>query len=193
MAQDDNGPLFDGLEEHFERLQRIRQEELEEYKRKLEAEYEPERQRIRASTREHLEFWEKNYGAQVRGWRRARGWSQDDLADKLNDLGFEMHQTTVAKIERGIRPLRVAEAVALAQIFGVPPLSVFYGASPDHEPYSMESMREHLETIEQGLQDAEKHLEDAAKSVAYWVRQRAIAVDAMNRAALDADRHSEGS
>ena len=34
--------------------------------------------------------------------------------------GFEMHQTTVAKLEGGQRPIRLNEVQALADVFGVP-------------------------------------------------------------------------
>lgn len=176
------------MREHAERLQKIRALELEEYRQKLEAEYEPERRRHREAMRRNFEWYEQAFGDRVRQWRKARSWSQEDLAEKLNDFGFEMHQTTVAKIERGTRPLRVAEAVALAQIFGVPALSVFYGPGPEDEAMSVESMRELIETYEKALNESEERLEEAAKTVAYWVRQRTAAVDAINAAALKADR-----
>lgn len=68
----------------------------------------------------HLQL-EKDFGTRVRELRRACNWSQEYLAQRLKGEGFEMHQTTVAKIEAGTRPLRVAEAAALAHIFSVPP------------------------------------------------------------------------
>lgn len=80
------------------------------------------------------EYWETSFGTKVRQWRQARNWSQEDLADRLRLQGFDMHQTTVAKIERGTRPLRVAEAAAIANIFRVPPLSVFMGPPPRSFP-----------------------------------------------------------
>lgn len=80
-----------------------------------------------AKTRGVYEYWETSFGTKVRQWRQARNWSQEDLADRLRLQGFDMHQTTVAKIERGTRPLRVAEAAAIANIFRVPPLAVFMG------------------------------------------------------------------
>ncbi|MBF6298031.1 helix-turn-helix transcriptional regulator [Nocardia amamiensis] len=191
MAEESESSLSEEMREHAETLQRIREQELEEYRKKLEAEHEPERQRHREAMRSSFEWFEQVFGGRVRQWRKARSWSQEDLAAKLNDFGFEMHQTTVAKIERGTRPLRVAEAVALAQIFGVPALSVFYGPGPEEEPMSMSSMRELMDNYEESINDAEERLEDAAKTVAYWVRQRAVAVDSLSRAALEADKAAE--
>ncbi|WP_077042524.1 hypothetical protein [Rhodococcus sp. MTM3W5.2] len=71
-------------------LHRVRLQELQD-------QHESEIGEIRAQTRESFEWWEKSFGVKTRDWRKARGWSQDDLAQRLNELGFEMHQTTVAK------------------------------------------------------------------------------------------------
>ncbi|MGY2019362.1 helix-turn-helix domain-containing protein [Nocardia gipuzkoensis] len=200
-AEEDDAAFVDEMQEHAELLQAVRDQELEElerqreqrleeYKKKLDAEYEPERQRIRKSSREALESIEKAFGEQVRQWRKARGWSQEDLASKLEVCGFDMHQTTVAKIERGTRPLRVAEAVALAQIFRVPPLSIFYGKGPEDGTFSMESMQTLIENYEQSINDAEEQLESEARHLAFLLRQRAVVVDNLNRAALLAEKRA---
>lgn len=54
----------------------------------------------------------------LRSTREATGLSQQNIADGLKPLGFSLHQTQIAKIERGERPLRLDEAVALASLFG---------------------------------------------------------------------------
>lgn len=142
--------------------------------------------------REVFEWWEKSFGDKVRQWRKARSWSQEDLAQRLTDLGFDVHQTTVAKIERGGRPLRVAEAVALAQILRVPTLAVFYGPGPDTEPASIRMMRKKLEQVNEGLDAANRHLQEAADNVGYWETERASLAKALAEAALKAEnRDSE--
>src|SRR6516162_3107550 len=78
-----------------------------------------------ALTRQRHESWKKRFGEVVRGWRQSRCWSQEDVSEKVRHQGFEMHQTTVAKIERGTRPLRVAEATAIAEVFEMPIMAVF--------------------------------------------------------------------
>ena len=50
----------------------------------------------------------------VRVLREATGLTQRQLADKMTAAGHRMHQTTIAKIESGERPVYVGEAVALA-------------------------------------------------------------------------------
>ncbi|MFZ3395580.1 helix-turn-helix transcriptional regulator [Rhodococcus sp. 7Tela_A2] len=146
-----------------------------------------------AERRTVFEWWEKAFGQKVRQWRKARDWSQEYLAEQLNLHGFDIHQTTVAKIERGARPLRVSEAVALAAVFGMPALSVFYGPGPEQEPMSEQKMRELMEKLEEGARHAQEQLESAAKHVAYYEAQRASMADAINRAALEADRDDDTS
>lgn len=60
------------------------------------------------------------FGQRVRELRLARGWSQEDLAERLTALGFQFHQTQIGKMENGGRPIRLNEAGALAAIFEVP-------------------------------------------------------------------------
>ncbi|MFG2056641.1 helix-turn-helix domain-containing protein [Micromonospora sp. NPDC048930] len=57
---------------------------------------------------------------QLRNWRTARGWSQQDVALRMSkNFGYGWHQTTVARIEGQARPVRLNEAVALAMLFDV--------------------------------------------------------------------------
>lgn len=62
---------------------------------------------------------EQTFAQQVRLLREERGWSQSDLAQKLHDAGIEYaSQSTVSRIEKGSRPVRMIEAERLASIFG---------------------------------------------------------------------------
>lgn len=74
-----------------------------------------------ANTSDNVEWQgpERRLGAKVRELRRERGWSQEDLARRLDAFGYQMHQTTVAKLEAGERPIRVNELAALAVILEV--------------------------------------------------------------------------
>lgn len=56
------------------------------------------------------------------------GISQSRLAELMTARGFSWHQTTVAKTETGERPLRLTEALALADELGVD-LTVFLPGS----------------------------------------------------------------
>ena len=52
----------------------------------------------------------------LRAARLERGMTQIDLADQMVELGFPWSQPTVARVERGRRPLSLAEAHALMDI-----------------------------------------------------------------------------
>jgi transcriptional regulator with XRE-family HTH domain len=56
----------------------------------------------------------------VRRLREGRGISQHQLGADLAIHGVGMHQTTVAKLEAGSKPLRLNEVLAIAAYFEVP-------------------------------------------------------------------------
>ncbi|UGQ14330.1 helix-turn-helix domain-containing protein [Yinghuangia sp. ASG 101] len=59
----------------------------------------------------------------LRHLRKAMHLSQEHIADAMTERGFKMHQTQVAKIENGSRPIRLDEAMAIADILSIPPLA----------------------------------------------------------------------
>jgi transcriptional regulator with XRE-family HTH domain len=59
---------------------------------------------------------ERTLAAQARAYREKLGMTQAEVARQMSDRGAVMHQTTIAKIEAGQRPVRVNEAVLLAGI-----------------------------------------------------------------------------
>ncbi len=80
--------------------------------------------------------------------REERGWSQKEMAERVRSYGFDFHQSTVAKLESGGRPLRVAEMYALSHVFQLPPGAVFFMAASTREHDAMDSLTELLETEE---------------------------------------------
>ena len=64
--------------------------------------------------------WEQMFGARVKQLRKARGWTQDELARRLTAAGFPTGQTTVAKMESGDRPTSVGEIATIAELFETP-------------------------------------------------------------------------
>lgn len=64
---------------------------------------------------------EERFGERIRELRQAAGISQADLARRMTASGFNMHQTQIAKIEKGTRSTPVGELTALAAVLGVPP------------------------------------------------------------------------
>ncbi|MEV1170132.1 helix-turn-helix transcriptional regulator [Nonomuraea sp. NPDC049784] len=62
---------------------------------------------------------EKAFGAALRDRRQRRNWTQQDLADKVAELGVTLHQSAIARIEAGARPVRLHEALVLARVLVV--------------------------------------------------------------------------
>ena len=64
---------------------------------------------------------ESRFVETMRRVREIRGLSQGDLAARLADAGWDgFRQTTISRIEKGERTVRLAEAHAIAQVLGVP-------------------------------------------------------------------------
>lgn len=178
--------------------------ENQQYARELREHLPPEAADISinslARRRAGHESWERRFGEVVRGWRLDRNWSQEDVAEKLRYEGFEMHQTTVAKIERGARPLRVAEASAIGAVFNMPVMAVFELSLPNDAPWwSRDSQaadllekQDLLERARKLSDQARKQLYSAAEDYARFLAEREKLVLAMNeQAAKEARDGSE--
>lgn len=124
-----------------------------------------------ALARQRHESWEKRFGEVVRRWRTDRGWTQDDVAERLRGQGFEMHQTTVAKIERGARPLRIAEAAALADVFEMPIMAVFGFPHALDRSTNLDARRVELEQARKRVDDSRDTLYGVAQHHAYLLAE----------------------
>jgi transcriptional regulator with XRE-family HTH domain len=83
--------------------------------------------------------------------RKYRGWSQDELADKLSARGVPMHWTTVAKIEKGTRSVRIDEAAEIAGLLGVS-LDSLLGRGTDADADLAFTLRTFLDAVREALQ-----------------------------------------
>jgi len=64
--------------------------------------------------------WTEHYfSKRVKAEREDRKWTQIDMAKMLSDKGIHMHWTTIAKIEKGDRSVRIDEAAGIAEVLGV--------------------------------------------------------------------------
>jgi transcriptional regulator with XRE-family HTH domain len=59
-------------------------------------------------------------GRQLRMLRLGRGWTQQEVANRMRKLGYSWQQSTIGKIETAQRPLRLNELSDLAATLGVP-------------------------------------------------------------------------
>lgn len=62
---------------------------------------------------------EKAAGRELRRLRIERGWTQEEVARRMKAFGYDYHQTMIAKVESGGRPLRVNELAAFASLYGI--------------------------------------------------------------------------
>ncbi len=116
--------------------------------------------------------------------RKARRLSQEDIAERMTGLGFKMHQTQVAKIENGTRPISFDEVLGFAKALGVPPnefMSVeVYG--PDTIEYELQQARLALDAAEiewrstQAVEEAARVRYEEARA-AYTLAQDRLAKD----------------
>ena len=146
-----------------------------------------------ALARQRHESWEKRFGEVVRGWRQERNWSQEDVVEKLRHEGFEMHQTTIAKIERGTRPLRVAEASALATVFRMPIMAVFELSLPEDQPADIQERQDQLEEARKAADSAREQLYSVAERHAHLLDRVEKLVLRMNEEAADKEGGRGGS
>ncbi len=134
---------------------------------------------------------ERAFGLRIRSLRRARSWTQDEVAQWMTAAGYPMHQTTVAKIESGSRPTSVGEVDALASIFGKSVASLF----TDGEP---ESRQEEVARLRQNKLDKERQMMESMRmlnlAVHRYLDDVAYAAEAHNtatRLVLERERRGE--
>ncbi|HWS91352.1 MAG TPA: helix-turn-helix transcriptional regulator [Mycobacterium sp.] len=61
--------------------------------------------------------WIDNYfGQRLKLERENKGWSQPEMVKLLEDEGVGLHWTSLAKIEKGLRSVRIDEAKAIADV-----------------------------------------------------------------------------
>jgi transcriptional regulator with XRE-family HTH domain len=90
----------------------------------------------------------------VRRLREGRGISQHQLGADLAIHGVGMHQTTVAKLEAGSKPLRLNEVLAIAAYFEVPIESLWEESMAILGERSIAVVLAEISEIEAAIEDA---------------------------------------
>lgn len=96
-------------------------------------------------------------GRALRRLRMLRGWSQEEVAKRMQAFGYEFHQTMVAKIEAAQRPLRVRELADFAALYGVEVQELIYAPRG-----SLEEVAQEITEVQGQLLKVEQHAEAAA-------------------------------
>lgn len=95
----------------------------------------------------------------VQAERTRRGWSQQQLADRLRPFGMDVHATGITRLERGERSIRLNDFIAICQAFEETWADVFAYMSTTYEFGS--AMRAQLKRQE----EAPPTLEETAEVV----------------------------
>jgi transcriptional regulator with XRE-family HTH domain len=91
--------------------------------------------------------FDATFGARLRRERERQQVSQASLADSLTYHGVPWHQTTVAKVEAGERPIRLAEATALARLLGIPLATLAIGHDDERGTWRLRRAIAELERV----------------------------------------------
>jgi transcriptional regulator with XRE-family HTH domain len=76
------------------------------------------------------------FASRVREVREGRRWSQQDLIDRLGELGLRMDRSALARIEGGRRGVSLDEALTIAAALGAGPSYLFFPLD-DNEPIEL--------------------------------------------------------
>lgn len=112
---------------------------------------------------------EQMFGRQLRLLRLGRGWTQQDVAVKMQDFGYQWSQATVTRLEAATRPIRLNEVFDLAGLFDVPAAQFLEPASQDFDWENVESLDSEIEKLTRERDAQYEHLrksDDAASALA---------------------------
>lgn len=116
---------------------------------------------------EHSTGFERELGALARRLkvqRNARGLSQTEAAQRMTDTGVSTTQSTVARLENGVRWPTGEELYALAAVYGVPAGSLLTAPDTDKDAALIDVGLE-LHTAQEALQAAQEATNRAAQSL----------------------------
>jgi transcriptional regulator with XRE-family HTH domain len=103
---------------------------------------------------------------QLRLLRQGRGWSQQEVAEKMQAYGYRWSQATVARLESASRPIRLNELADLAILYGVPSAQFLESGAPD-DLDALEKEIAHLAEEHADLQRRLAAADAAASSLAH--------------------------
>jgi transcriptional regulator with XRE-family HTH domain len=135
---------------------------------------------------------ENHFSEALKEQRKRRDWSQSQLEKMLADKGVHLHWTTIAKIEKGERSVRIDEAAAIADLFDMSVDALLGRQLPDDTTltFAMTTLLDYVRDADTKLvqargtaTDIDEQLEDAAD------RFDSPHIEALQRTARDMARH----
>ena len=111
---------------------------------------------------------EQLVGRQVRLLRQGRGWSQQEVAEKMQAYGYQWSQATVTRLESASRPIRVNELADLARLFEVPATQFLDSRARDFAWDDLDALEREIEELTAERREIREHLD----------RQEALAEEA---------------
>lgn len=128
---------------------------------------------------------EEAFARGVANFRESMGWSQSELARRMTAEGWSTYsQMTVSRTENGERPIRLAEARALAKIFGTEIEAMLH---PDRELKSTIDLREIDESIKSCWEGLKYSVAALMEQRARWDESVAIARELLDDGAGSPD------
>lgn len=86
--------------------------------------------------------------------REEKGLSQAELVKRLRDSGWSnVHQTTISRIEKGERPVRLGEARAIAEALGVELTQLLLTPDDSELVLELAAARLQLESVRQAIKN----------------------------------------
>lgn len=123
---------------------------------------------------EALHPWERSFREQMKLVRERQGMNQTDLARRMADRGFAFHQQTVQRIEQGLRPVRLNEAMVLANILELSLDSMTTPMQADERDivWEVERARRECSEIAENASVSRAELADKVGTLALYVHDR---------------------
>lgn len=88
----------------------------------------------------------KRIGRNVEHHRERLGWTQTELARRMQALGWNTYSaSTVGRTEKAQRPLRLDEGAALAQVLGIDLNTLVYSTDEEHQ---LAQIKSHISELE---------------------------------------------
>lgn len=108
------------------------------------------------------------FGQQLKRMRDEKGWTQPQMADLLSEKGITpMHATTIAKIEAGVRSVRINEAVGIADLLDVPLDALLGRQRHDHTTltFALATLMGYVTDCQRQIREAQGNAADIAEQL----------------------------